>query len=116
MMIPWEAEMMRMFVGESDLVDGRPLYQTIAEEARKRGMAGITVLRGIVGFGASSREFEDAQALSEDSPIIIEIVDSPERIRAFLVDFSDFLSGGLLTVQPVRVLAYRSDRKKAPCS
>jgi PII-like signaling protein len=81
----------------------------IVEEARKRGMAGATVLRGIMGFGAHSRmHTAKILRLSEDLPVIIEIVDNPERIEAFLPDLDKLIREGLITLERAKVLAYRS--------
>jgi uncharacterized protein len=108
MQLPHEAELLRIFIGESDKMDGRPLYEVIVHEARKRGMAGATVLRGIQGFGAHSRmHTAKILRLSEDLPLIIEIVDSPERIAAFLPDLDKMIDEGLVTLEKVRVIAYR---------
>jgi uncharacterized protein len=108
MRLPEEAELLRIFIGESDRHQGRPLYEVIVLEARKRGMAGATVLRGIMGFGADSR-MHTAKVLriSEDLPIIVEIVDNPERISAFLPDLDAMIQEGLITLERARVIAYR---------
>ena len=106
--LPWEAELMWVFLGENDVWGRRPLYQVIVDEARSRGIAGVTVIRGMMGFGASSRARTEAPAgVSEDLPIIIEIVDRRERIGALLADLSGMLSGSLVTMQTVRVPIYR---------
>lgn len=108
MQLPAEAELLRIFIGESDRVGHRPLYEVIVEEARKRGMAGATVLRGVLGFGADSRiHTAKILRLSEDLPIIVEIVDKPERIAAFLPDLDKMIQEGLVTLEKVRVIAYR---------
>jgi uncharacterized protein len=111
MKLPSEAELLRIFIGESDHYEGRPLYEKIVEEARKRGMAGATVLRGITGFGAHSRlHTAKILRLSEDLPIVIEIVDRPERIAAFLPDLDAMIVEGLVTLEPIHVIAYRANR------
>jgi uncharacterized protein len=108
MQLPGEAELLRIFIGESDKLHGRSLYEVIVEEARKRGMAGATVLRGIQGFGAHSRmHTAKILRLSEDLPLVIEIVDKPERIAAFLPDLDKMIGEGLVTLERVRVIAYR---------
>ena len=108
MKLPSEAELLRIFIGESDKHDGRPLYETIVKSARERGMAGATVLRGALGFGAHSRiHTTKILRLSEDRPIVIEIVDKPERIAEFLPDLGDMIEEGLITLEKVRVIAYR---------
>ncbi len=108
MILPSEAQLLRIFVGESDKHGHRPLYEVIVEEARKRGMAGATVLRGVMGFGKASRihTFKILR-LSEDLPIVIEIVDKPERIAAFLPDLDEMIRDGLVTLEDIHVVAYR---------
>ena len=108
MRLPEEAELLRIFIGESDRHHGRALYEAIVIEARKRGMAGATVLRGLMGFGADSR-MHTAKILrmSEDLPIIVEIVDNPERIAAFLPELDTMIQEGLITLERARVIAYR---------
>ncbi len=108
MKLPGEAEILRIFIGESDRYDGKPLYQAIVEEARRRGMAGATVLKGSLGFGVHSRlHTAKVLRLSEDLPIVIEIVDGPERIAEFLPDLDKMVAEGLITIEKVRVIAYR---------
>jgi PII-like signaling protein len=110
MKLPSEAELLRIFIGESDKHGGRPLYEVIVEEARRRGMAGATVLRGVLGFGASSRlHTAKILRLSEDLPMVIEIVDRPDRIAAFLPDLDVMIVEGLVTLERVRLVAYRHD-------
>jgi len=99
----------RIFLGESDRIRGRPAYAVIVEEARRRGIRGATVLRGIMGYGAGSRIHSAAiLRLSEDLPIVIEIVDGEERIREFLPWLESELGGGLVTLEKVEVLRYTS--------
>ena len=106
--LPSEAELLRIFIGESDRDGHRPLYERIVEEARRRGMAGATVLRGVMGFGAHSRiHTTRILRLSEDLPIVVEIVDKPERIAAFLPDLDRMIPEGLVTLEKVQVIAYR---------
>jgi PII-like signaling protein len=108
MKLPSEAQLLRIFIGESDKYHGRPLYQAIVEEARQRGMAGATVLRGTLGFGATSRiHTAKLLRLSEDLPMVVEIVDNPERIAAFLPDLDKMIGEGLVTLEKVNVIAYR---------
>jgi hypothetical protein len=110
MRLPAEADLLRIFVGESDKHRGRPLYEVIVEEARRKGMAGATVLRGTLGFGAHSRiHTAKILRLSEDLPMVIEIVDAPERIAAFLPDLEDLIQEGLVTLERVRVIVYRHE-------
>jgi hypothetical protein len=107
-----ESELIRIFIGESDRHDGKPLYEAIVQAARKRGMAGATVTKGIMGFGAHSRmHTATILRLSEDLPIIVEIVDRTDRIEAFLPELDAMVGEGLVTVETVRVFAYRVDGK-----
>lgn len=111
MKLPSEAHLLRIFIGESDKRDGKPLYEIIVEEARRRGMAGATVLRGFLGFGANSRiHTSKILRLSEDLPMVIEIVDKEERIEAFLPELDNMVEEGMVTVEKVRVIAYRHSR------
>jgi PII-like signaling protein len=108
MKLPSEAQLLRIFVGESDRYAGRPLYELIVERARERGMAGATVLRGVLGFGAHSRmHTAKILRLSEDLPMVIEIVDRPDRIEAFLPELDGMIQEGLVTLEDVKVIAYR---------
>lgn len=105
---PSEAELLRIFIGEHDRHGHRPLYEVIVELARKRGLAGATVLRGHMGFGADSRmHTAKILRLSEDLPIVIEIVDTPDRIGEFLPEIDPMIEEGLVTLEKVRVIAYR---------
>ena len=108
MKLPSEAELLRVFIGENDKFEGRPLYEAIVLEARRRGMAGATVLRGLMGFGAHSRlHTTKILRLSEDLPIVVEIVDKPERIEALLPKLDEMIGEGLVTVERARVIFYR---------
>ncbi len=110
MILPSETQLLRIFIGESDKHGHRPLYEAIVEEARKRGMAGATVLRGVMGFGKASRIHTiKILRLSEDLPIVIEIVDKPERIAAFLPDLDNMVQDGLVTLESVQVIKYHAD-------
>ena len=101
--------LLRVFIGESDRVDGRPLYEAVVRKVRELGLAGATVLRGTEGFGAHS-VIHKAHLLemSSDLPIVIEVVDSAERVRALLPHLDDMVSEGMITMENVRILAYRS--------
>jgi PII-like signaling protein len=113
MELPSEAELLRVFIGESDRHEHVPLYEAIVLEARKRGLAGATVLRGIMGFGADSHmHTAKILRLSEDLPIIVEIVDTPERIEAFLPVVDAMMGEGLVTVEKVRVKMYRNSQHR----
>ena len=113
MKLPEEAERLKIFIGETDRSGGRPLYETIVEKARERGLAGATVFRGLLGFGANSRiHTSKILRLSEDLPIVIEIVDRPDRIAAFLPDLNGMIREGMITLEPVKVIAYRASTPK----
>jgi len=108
--LPTECELLRIFIGESDRYHGRPLYEAIVAEAKKEGMAGATVLRGLMGFGAHSRmHTAKILRLSEDLPIVIEIVDSAEKIEALLPKLDEMIVEGLVTLEKARVIAYRCE-------
>jgi PII-like signaling protein len=114
MKLPAEAELLRIFIGESDKHGGRPLYEVLVEEARRRGLAGATVLRGTLGFGASSRiHTARILRLSEDLPMVVEIVDKPEKIAEFLPGLDTMITEGLVTLERVRVILYRHDPAQA---
>jgi PII-like signaling protein len=104
-----DGQLLRIFVGESDRWEGRPLYEAIVRGARAAGLAGATVLRGLEGFGAHSRlHTTRILRLSEDLPIVIEIVDEAPRIEAFLPQLDEMVSEGMVTLERVRVIAYRA--------
>ena len=110
-----ERTLMRIHIGERDRWHGRPLYQAIVELLRQRHYAGATVLRAIMGFGASSRLRTDrVEILSLDLPIVIECVDTEERIEAILPDLDEMIGGGLITLERARVIMYRSDQRSTP--
>lgn len=111
MNLPGEAELLRVFIGESDRHEGKPLHQAIVDAARRRGMAGATVLRGEIGFGAHSRvHTAHILRLSQDLPIVIEIVDRPDRIAEFLPELDQMMDEGLVTLERVRVIVYRHEK------
>jgi PII-like signaling protein len=106
-----EGLLLRVFVGEDDHWHGKPLYEAIMLLARERGLAGCTVLRGLAGFGAASRiHTTKVLRLSMDLPIVVEIIDTPEAIRAFLPEVEAMVSDGLATLEPVEVHFYRHHR------
>lgn len=103
-----EGLLVRIFVGESDRWEGAPLYEAIVQCAREKGLAGATVVRGIEGFGAHNQiHSARIQRLSEDLPVIVEIVDSKEKIEAFLPELDSMIPEGLVTLEPVQVILYR---------
>ena len=109
MKLEGEGQLVRIFIGENDRWHGRPLYEAIVSRAREAGLAGATVLRGLMGFGAKSRiHTAKVLRLSEDLPIVVEIVDASERIDAFLPKLEPLLGGCLVTLERAEVLVYRS--------
>ena len=105
-----EGDLLRIFIGESDRHEGRPLFEAIVQLARKRGLAGATVLRGLEGYGAHSRvHTAKILRLSEDLPMVIEIVDTPERIAEFLPTVDEMIGEGLVTLETINVIAYRHE-------
>ncbi len=111
-MLPEEGKLLRIFIGELDTYDGKPLYEWLVGEARNRGLAGATVFRGLEGYGAHSRlHTAKVLRLAVDLPILIEIVDTEEKIEAFLPFIDDALLEGLATIEPVQIRFYRSREK-----
>ena len=109
MELPKQGKLLRIFIGESDKHDGIPLYEWIVREARRQGLAGATVLRGLEGFGAHSRlHTAKILRLSADLPIVVEIVDTEEKIDAFLQSTDHAIVEGLATLEKVEVHFYRS--------
>ena len=107
MQIPKQARLLRIFIGEDDKFKGSPLYEAIVTKAREMHLAGATVLRGPMGFGASSRlHTTKILRLSEDLPLVIEIVDSEDKIDGFLPVLDGMMSSGLITLEKVQVLQY----------
>jgi uncharacterized protein len=111
MVLPQDGCLLRIFVGESDKCDGKLLYEWLVLRAREEGLAGATVLRGMMGFGAHSRLHTfKIERLSEDLPVIIEIVDTREKLEAFLRLVDGEISEGLATLERAEVRFYRSGR------
>jgi hypothetical protein len=109
MTIPEEGCLLRIFIGESDRDGHRPLYESLVLQARKAGLAGATVLRGVMGFGKHSiLHTAKILRLSEDMPMVVEIVDSLEKIEAFLPVLDELIKDGLVTIEKVRVIHYRA--------
>lgn len=106
--LPPQAERLRIFIGEGDRYKGQPLYEAIVHEAKRQGLAGATVLRAIMGFGANSRVHTSRiLRLSEDLSLVVEIVDKTERIEAFLPVLDEMMREGMVTREPVEVIIYR---------
>jgi PII-like signaling protein len=109
MTIPEEGYLLRIFIGESDRQGHQPLYESIVLQAREAGLAGATVLRGVMGFGKHSvLHTAKILRLSEDLPMIIEIVDSLEKIEKFLPVLDALIKDGLVTIEKVKVIHYRA--------
>jgi PII-like signaling protein len=107
MEIPQDSVLLRIFIGESDRADGKPLYEAIVLRAREAHLAGATVFRGAMGFGKSSRlHTTKILRLSYDLPVLIEIVDREDKINAFLPQLDKMVSGGLITLEKVRAIRY----------
>ncbi|HEU0174737.1 MAG TPA: DUF190 domain-containing protein [Blastocatellia bacterium] len=108
MKISEEGQLLRIFIGESDRWEGKPLYEALILKAREMGLAGATMLRGLMGYGAASRiHTAKILRLSEDLPVIVEIVDSLEKINSFLPVIDEMVQEGLVTLEKVQVLLYR---------
>ena len=109
MRLDGEGKLLRLFIGESDTWHGKPLYQAIVERVRREGLAGATVLRGIEGFGADSHlHTSRILRLSEDLPVVIEIVDTPEQIDRVVPILDEMVGEGMLTLERVQIISYRS--------
>lgn len=112
-MIPEQGCLLRIFIGEMDKYKGTPLYEWIVVKAREEGLAGATVLRGTMGFGANTRKIHTfkIRRLSEDLPIVIELVDTREKLERFLELIDDKIDAGLVTLEKAEVRFYRSKKK-----
>lgn len=107
--IEGQGKLLRIFIGESDTWRGRPLYEAIVRRVREEGLAGATVVRGIEGFGASSRiHTARILRLSEDLPLVIEVVDGEQNVDRFLPLLDEMITEGLVTVEKVDVVTYRA--------
>jgi PII-like signaling protein len=109
MQLPQEGALLRIFIGEADKMQGKPLYEWIVLQARERGLAGATVLRGMMSFGGSTRKIHTFRfdTLSEDLPIIVEIVDTQENLESFLEHIEPHIKAGLATLEKAQVKFYR---------
>lgn len=115
MQIPYEAALLRIYIGESDRWEHKPLYEAIVLAAREAHLAGATVLRGPMGFGKASRlHTSKILRLSVDLPLVIEIVDAEDKINTFLPTLDRMIGGGLVTLEKVKVLHYRSSADGPP--
>jgi PII-like signaling protein len=112
--VPQEGCLLRTFIGESDKYEGKPLYEWIVLEAHTKGLAGATVLRGAMGFGAHSRIHTfKIQRLSEDLPVVVEVVDTRDKLEHFLEHIDDAIKEGLATLEKAEVRFYRSRRHES---
>ncbi|MFZ5801601.1 MAG: DUF190 domain-containing protein [Candidatus Omnitrophota bacterium] len=112
MKLPADGKLLRIFLGEQDKWQGRPLYEAIIHLAKKEGMAGATAIKGFMGFGCKSRmHTAKLLRLSEDLPIVIEIVDTEEKIQTFLPHLDAMVREGLVTLEKANVILYRADIK-----
>lgn len=117
MNLPHDAVLLRIFIGESDRWKHQPLYEAIVLKAREMHLAGATVLRGPMGFGKSSRlHTAKILRLSMDLPLVIEIVDSEEKIQTFLPVLDAMMKAGLVTLEKVRVISYRAETETSPAA
>ena len=109
MQLPQEGSLLRIFIGEADKYEHKPLYEWIVLKARELGLAGATVLRGMMGFGASTRQIHTFRfdTLSEDMPIIVEIVDTQEKLEPFLAFIEPHITAGLATIEKAYIKFYR---------
>ena len=109
MQLPQEGTLLRVFIGEADKHEGKPLYEWIVLKAREQGLAGATVLRGMMGYGARTRQIHTFRfdTLSEDLPIIVEIVDTSEKLDRFLELIEPHIMAGLVTLEKAQIKIYR---------
>ena len=113
MQLPQEGSLLRIFIGEADKHDGKPLYEWIVLKAREHELAGATVLRGMMGFGANTRQIHTFRfdTLSEDMPIVIEIVDVADKLEKFLEVIEPNIQAGLVTIEKAQVKFYKFESK-----
>ena len=106
-----DGQMLRIYVGEADTFHGRPVYEQIVERARKAGLAGVTVIRGIYGYGAGSHPHTArVRRVREDTPVVIEIADNPDRLAAFIPLADELVRGGLITLEGAELISYRTSK------
>ena len=114
MILPKEGHLLRLFIGENDRYDNLPLYEWIVRKAREHGLAGATVLRGLEGFGAQSRlHTAKILRLSSDLPIVVEIVDTKDKIESFIPTIDEAVKEGLATLEKVEIRFYRSGKSQS---
>jgi uncharacterized protein len=113
MKLPPEGRLLRIFIGENDKYKGKPLYEWLVIKAKEQGLAGATVLRGLMGFGANSRiHTSKILRLSLDLPVVVEIVDTPDKINEFLSCIEPVVKEGLVTLEKAEVCIYRSNKSE----
>lgn len=112
MKLPEEGYLLRIFIGEADKHAGKPLYEWLVLKAREQGLAGATVLRGVMGFGANTRVIHTfkIEQLSEDMPMVVEVVDTKEKLEAFLDSIDEHIPAGLVTLEKAQIRFYKSDK------
>ena len=112
MNLPQDGSLLRIFIGEADKHEGKPLYEWIVLKAREQGLAGATVLRGMMGFGANTRQIHTFRfdTLSEDLPVVVEIVDTSEKLDAFVQLIEPHVKAGLVTLEKAQIKVYRFEQ------
>ena len=109
MQLPHDGTLLRIFIGEADKFQGKPLYEWIVKQAREKGLAGATVLRGTMGFGANTRKIQTFRfdTLSEDLPIVVEIVDTQDKLERFIELIEPHIKAGLVILEKAQIKVYR---------
>jgi uncharacterized protein len=113
MHLPEEGYLLRIFIGESDRHEGKPLYEWLVLKAREHELAGATVLRGVLGYGANTRVIHTfkIERLSEDMPMVVEIVDTKEKLEVFLEAVDEYIQAGLVTLEKAQIRFYKANKK-----
>lgn len=113
MHLPEEGYLLRIFIGEADKKEGKPLYEWLVLQARERGLAGATVLRGVMGFGANTRVIHTFKIdqLSDDMPMVVEIVDTKEKLETFLELIDGHIAAGLVTLEKAHIRFYKAGKE-----
>jgi len=113
MQLPQEGSLLRIFIGEAEKHEGKPLYEWIVLKAREHELAGATVLRGIMGYGANTRQIHTFRfdTLSEDMPIVVEVVDTQDNLEKFLEVIEPDIKAGLVTIEKAQIKFYKFDKK-----
>lgn len=113
MQLPEEGYLLRIFIGESDKHEGKPLYEWLVLKAREHDLAGATVLRGVMGFGANTRVIHTfkIEQLSADMPMIVEVIDTKEKLETFLETIDEHIVAGLVTLEKAQIRFYKADKK-----